>query len=159
MRSRLHKGGVHKKLHCNTWPLDELSKIRGREVSISTLPARHRARIPGIWPELWWISVSSGIPATGPIQRGAVKEHAAAPCQHIRPPSPTSWAVQRPMPSGDPGPPVRQPSLLPWPWARAAAAEQCPSLAGSPYEETFCPCSGAWLAEDGPNPPNACVVS
>ena len=38
--------------------------IRGREVSISTLPAHHRARIPGIWPKLWWISVSTGTPTT-----------------------------------------------------------------------------------------------
>ncbi len=36
----------------------------GPGISISTFPGRHRARIPGIWPELWWISVSSGVPTT-----------------------------------------------------------------------------------------------
>ena len=37
-------------------------KVRGWEISISTFPARHRAMMPGIWPKLWRMFVSSVIP-------------------------------------------------------------------------------------------------
>ncbi len=37
-------------------------KVRGWELSMYTFPARHRARFPGVWAEIWWMFVSSGIP-------------------------------------------------------------------------------------------------
>ena len=46
-----------------------VAHVRSREISIKTVPGRHRARIPGIWPKLWWISISSRIPTTRDVHQ------------------------------------------------------------------------------------------